>query len=147
MHLVMLKMENWSPNYCGDTIDCACDYWSIAAGYSDQWQTTLQQTCTAEGASQVNLNWTEVWFVVLDPDACCVCFWQGANILLTDNGYVKLGEKNAQIFCNYLLLQMTESEWPHLLIWFLSLPPLSLSCSPLHIILSVLAHFFLFISP
>lgn len=40
---------------------------------------------------------------------------QGANILLTDNGYVKLGEWNTQSSCSYLLLQKTESEQPQIL--------------------------------
>lgn len=103
-----------------------------------KWQTFLQTT------SQDHQNWPEMWLLVLDPDAWRVCLLQGANILLTDNGYVKLGERNAQDFCNYLPLQKTETE---LLTLFPSLSPPCLLMFSLHIIISVLTfqHIYLFI--
>lgn len=111
MHVVMLKRKI-DPHIIG--ADGVCDVgnydWLIAAGCIYHWQTTLQQTCAAE--TFLKFIWIELEcdFRALGADTWRVCLWQGANILLTDNGYVKLGERNTQGFCDNRLLQKTESE-------------------------------------
>lgn len=135
MHVVMLKMKIDPRNIGADGVCDVGKYdWLIAAGCIYHWQTTLQQTCAAE--TFLKFIWIELEcdFRALGADTWRVCLWQGANILLTDNGYVKLGERNTQGFCDYLLLQKTESEQHCLLNVSLSLCRIIISALTLTLI-------------